>query len=429
MIELHPPGDKSISHRALMLAALADGESRLRGLLCGRDVAATARALRALGAAIPPLDVEEARVAGPTGFVAPPDPIDCANSGTTARLLVGLVTGLGVGATLDGDDSLRDRPMDRVVYPLQAMGARIDYLGSPGKLPIRVQARASGSLRTLRHRPRVASAQVKSALLLAGTTGRVAVEVLEPGPSRDHTERMLASMGAPIEVVPAPPDAGTGPTVRLEPAAWDGRLTPLDLEVPGDPSAAAFLIGAAILRRAPLLVRGTSLNPTRLGFAEPLRAMGVEIEARAARRRAGEPVGDLYVRPPERLGPFRVGGPLVPRLIDEIPMLAVLATRADGRSTIRDAAELRVKESDRLALLVRNLEALGVPCAEHPDGLEVEGSSRELAGRVEAGSDHRIAMAFGMLSADPRARVEVDDRECVAVSYPRFWEDLARVAG
>lgn len=424
MRQVRPPGDKSISHRALLLAPLAQGTSRLRGLQDGADVRATAAALRRLGARVPDPRPGELAISGPAGFRDATETLDCRNSGTTARLLVGLVAGLGVAARLDGDASLRRRPMDRVVYPLQAMGARIAYLGPPERLPLRVEARVSGTLRPLRHRARVASAQVKSCLLLAGLAARVRVEVVEPGRSRDHTERMLRAMGAPVSF--GPEDGGG--RARLDPEGWDGRLSPLEMEVPGDPSSAAFLVAAALLAGRRLRVARISLNPTRTGWLEVLEEMGAEVRPVPAGESAGEPVGDLVVEPEELRG-FDVGAGRVPRLLDEIPVLAVLAARASGVSRLRGAAELRVKESDRLALLARNLEAIGVRCRELGDGLEVRGATGRLEGRVVTGGDHRIAMAFAVLGRAPGCRIEVDDPGCAAVSYPSFWEDLDAVAG
>lgn len=416
------PGDKSLSHRVLMLSTLAHGTSRIRGLLDARDVRSTAEALVGAGASVPGADREEIRIPGPTDLVGPADGIDCGNSGTTARLLVGLLAGLGVETVVDGDASLRRRPMDRVVYPLQAMGARMDYLSEEGRLPIRIHSRATGSLRPLRHRPRVASAQVKSCLLLAGLTSGARVEIVEPGRSRDHTERLLESMGAPIRHGPE----GAGARVTLSPGGEPAALRPLDLTVPGDASSAAFLVAAALLAGRPLCIERVGLNPTRIGWIEVLRRMGAELRTEETAEEAGEPVGSITVRPSE-LGPFEIDRTLVPRVLDEIPVLAVLAARARGTSVLEGAEELRVKESDRLTLLADNLERLGVVCEERPDGLRIEGSAASLEGRATTGGDHRMAMAFGVLRADADARVEVDDPDCVAVSYPGFWTALERL--
>lgn len=421
---LRPPGDKSISHRLLMLAPLARGTSRVRGLLDAADVRSTAAAMRALGAGVPRDWSGEVAISGPTELHDAAEPVDCGNSGTTARLLVGLISGSGRAAELDGDASLRTRPMDRVVYPLQALGARIEYLAEEDRLPVRIHRRSTGSLRPLTHRPAVASAQVKSSLLLAGLTSGTRVEVVEPGHSRDHTERLLRAMGAPIAF--GPEDGGARAEIA---AAEDGHaLEPLDLTVPGDASSAAFLAAAALLGAGPVRLEGVGLNVTRTAWVEVLRRMGGSVSVDETGRAAGEPVGDLGVKP-SSLRPFEIGLEDVPRLLDEIPVLAVLAARAGGTSVIRGAEELRVKESDRLSRTASNLEALGVTCRELEDGLEIEGAPGPLEGRVETGGDHRMAMAFGLLSAVPGCRVEVDDPGCVEVSYPGFWRDLERLVG
>lgn len=408
-----------------MLAPLARGTTVVRGLLDAADVRSTAAAMRALGAAIPDLGPGEARIRGPADFRDPGEPLHCGNSGTTARLLAGLVSGLGREAVLDGDDSLRARPMDRVVYPLQALGARIEYLEGDDRLPFRVRRRATGSLRPLRHRPAVASAQVKSCLLLAGLASGTRVEVVEPGRSRDHTERLLRAMGAPVRFGPE----GEGGRAEIARAEDGGhRLEPLDVTVPGDASSAAFLTAAALLGAGDVRLEGVGLNVTRTAWVEVLRRMGGMVTVEETGDEAGEPVGDLVVEP-SSLRAFEIGPREVPRLLDEVPVLAVLAARADGTSVIRGAEELRVKESDRLALVASNLEDLGVRCRELEDGLEIVGDDGPLEGRVETGGDHRIAMAFGLLAAVPGCRVEVDDPACVEVSYPGFWSDLERLGG
>jgi len=426
VISLRVPGDKSVSHRALLFAPLADGVSRIRGLGDGADILSTLAVVRALGAEVDTRPAErgglDATVRGGP-LSSPAGALECGNSGTTARLVAGILAGSGVGGTLDGDPSLRARPMRRVIYPLQAMGLRAEYLGAAGCLPVRLRPRRSGSLRTLRHRARVASAQVKSALLLAGVTARVPVSVVEPARSRDHTERMLRAMGAPLETRPVQ----GGYEAALDPTGWDGRLAPLDLTVPGDPSSAAFLVGAALLAGRACRIERVSVNPTRVAFLDVLSSMGVRVEAGADSETGGEPLGEWRVHPTERLEPFEVGGSDIPTLIDELPLLAVLAARAAGRSVIRDAGELRVKESDRLGLLARNLGELGVKVEQLADGLAVQGTRDPLAGRVRTDGDHRIAMAFGTLGVDPGAAVEIDDPECVSVSFPGFWTSLGEV--
>ena len=419
------PGDKSISHRALIVAALGSGTSRLSGVLPGADCRSTARIFRQLGVAVPHLPDDGAAIhvagVGIGGLRSPDAPLDCGNSGTTARLLLGLLCGLSVEATLTGDDSLRSRPMARVTEPLGLAGARFREEGQPGRLPIRVVGPPRAAIR---HRSTVASAQVKSALLLAGLGAGLEVEVVEPVPSRDHSERMLRRVGVGVE------SSGEAPhRVALEriPAA----LSPMELQVPGDISSAAFLLVLGLLSGRSVEIGNVGLNPTRTGILGVLERMGARLDRENLRETddpAGEPAGDLTARPSELEG-VEVQGPEIPSLIDEIPVLAVAAARARGTTVIRDAAELRVKESDRIRALATNLEAVGVEVEELPDGLVIEGSNRPLEGRVRSFHDHRIAMAFGVLGALPGNQIEVDDRRVVEVSFPGFWELLDGLAG
>ncbi len=414
------PGDKSISHRALLLSALSFAPSRLEGLLPGEDCASTAAILRALGCPVPelPRDGGPIRVhgVGLRGLKAPGETLDCGNSGTTARLLLGLLSGLGVQAVLTGDASLRRRPMRRVTDPLGEAGARFREEGEPGCLPVRV---AGGELTAVRHTSRVASAQVKSALLLAGVGAGVEVDVTEPAASRDHSERMLRRMGVQVQQVGSPPHRVVLPVAPT-------RLDPLDLLVPGDISSAAFLLVLGALGRGTLELANVGLNPTRTGALHVLRRMGARITVESAREMddpGGEPAGDLVVQG-GTLHATRIQGDEIPSLIDEIPILGVAAARAEGTTEIRDAAELRVKETDRIRALAVNLRAVGVEVEEHPDGLTIQGGDHPLQGRVRAFGDHRIAMAFGVLGALPGNRIEVDDPGVVDVSYPGFWEQL-----
>jgi 3-phosphoshikimate 1-carboxyvinyltransferase len=430
------PGDKSITHRALLLAGLAEGESRLSGLLPGEDCRSTAACLRALGVEIPelPLDGSEIRVRSRgAGFLrSPSGPLDCGNSGTTARLLLGLLAGLPVTAILTGDASLRSRPMRRVTDPLTRMGARFREDGDPDRLPIQV---TGGPLESLTYASPVASAQVKSALLLAGLTGGVPVTVVEPHASRDHTERMLRLLGVSVEAGPGSlVEGGEGDggwRVSLEPAA--GPLPPLEFQVPGDFSSAAFLAAFALLGGAGpegLRLAEVGINPTRSTLLRVLERMGgaVEVMGKGGRDAgAGEPLGDLVLRPVS-LHATEVGGEEIPGLIDEIPVLAVLAARAKGVTRIRDAGELRVKESDRITALVVNLRELGVEVEEFEDGLAIRGTDASLRGRVRTFRDHRIAMAFGVLGALPGNEIQVEDPEVADVSYPGFWTLLAELA-
>lgn len=419
------PGDKSISHRALLLAALAEGESRLRGVLAGGDCRSTAACLRALGVDLPkiPSDGGEMVVPG-RGMAAlrtPAGPLDCGNSGTTARLLLGVLAGLPLEAVLTGDASLRARPMRRVTGPLAGAGASYLGEGDGDRLPLRS---TGGALRPISWVSPVASAQVKSALLLAGVTGGVAVEVTEPERSRDHTERMLRRCGIPVEEGAS---GEGGWRVAIHGAGT--RVEPFALEVPGDFSSAAFLIALAVMGGSgpALRIRDVGLNPTRTGLLAVLARMGADVEVEDARELgdpAGEPAGTLRAGP-GALSATTVHAPEIPALIDEIPLIAVLAARADGRTVIHGAAELRVKESDRIATLASNLRTLGVHVEEHPDGLTIDGSDRRLQGRVRSHHDHRIAMAFGVLGALPGNRIEIDDPGAADVSFPGFWQLLA----
>ena len=407
------PGDKSISHRALMFAALANGRSRVRRVLQSADVMSTAGVLRALGADIPPLS-EDMTIEGKglRSLETPASSLDCGNSGTTTRLMAGVVSGAKVVATFVGDASLSRRPMRRIARPLTAMGARFDFANADG-LPMTVHG---GALHALDWQSDTASAQVKSAVLLAGLVGGVDVSVTEPSRSRDHTERMLAARGVRVDV--------EGARVALR--ATD-RLEALDVDVPADPSSAAFLAGlAALAQDGEMVLESVCVNPTRTGFFDVLRRMGARVEEVERHDEGGEPVATLRVRPAALRG-VHVRGEVIPTLIDEIPLIACLAARAEGETVIEGAEELRVKESDRIATVVDNLRRAGADIEERPDGMRIVGSSKPLRGAVHTHLDHRIAMAFGVLGAVPGNTLTVDDPECVSVSYPSFWADLQRV--
>ena len=405
------PGDKSITHRALLFGALARGTSYIGGALTSLDARSTARVVRQLGADVTPLrDGSVVTVLGRRRFRAPSAVLDCGNSGTTTRLLLGLLAGHRFSATLTGDGSLRRRPMRRVTVPLSQMGARFDEGGNDG-LPLTVRGAA---LAPLRYEMPVSSAQIKSALLLAGLAGGVEVSLREPhGRSRDHTERMLRAFGYDVEECDG--------WIAFRPG---GTITPFELQVPGDPSSAAFLAGAAILSDGgELRIAGVGVNPTRVGFLSVLRRMGAEIAIDAATEHFGEPVADLIVTPAMLRG-TEVSPGEVPALIDEIPLLAVLASRAQGVTVFRGVGELRVKESDRLSLIAENLRAVGARAEVQDDDLIVEGVPAPPAGRVRSAGDHRMAMAFAVLGTVGGARVRVDDMACAAVSFPRFPEVL-----
>jgi 3-phosphoshikimate 1-carboxyvinyltransferase len=410
------PGDKSITHRALLMGALARGVSHVGGALTSLDARSSARVLRQLGAKIAPLrEGDVVRIQGRGRFRAPGTTLDCGNSGTTTRLLLGLLSGHRFRATLTGDASLRRRPMRRVTEPLSRMGARFEEHGGDG-LPLSVRG---GPLRPLRYEMPVSSAQIKSALLLAGVVGEAAVDLREPaGRSRDHTERMLRAFGYPVEEQDG--------WIEFRPG---GRIEPFDIQIPGDPSSAAFLVGAAALAEAgELCIAGVGVNPTRTGFLHVLERMGATVRMEAGDTSFGEPVADL-VAAPAALRSTEVLAGEIPGLIDEIPMLAVLASRAGGETIFRDVGELRVKESDRLGLIASNLRAVGGEAEVTGDDLHVEGVGTAPRGRVHTAGDHRIAMAFAVLGTLPGARVVIDDLACAAVSFPGFPETLRRIGG
>ena len=412
------PGDKSLSHRALILAALSTERSSVRRILRSADVESTAGALRALGCAIPPLDDRIGiQGVGVRGFQAPKQELDCGNSGTTVRLMSGAVAGHAFSTRFVGDASLSRRPMRRVAEPLTAMGASVEFEGSDG-LPMTVRG---GSLKSLEWTSKVPSAQVKSAVLLAGLVGGVEVTVRESERSRDHTERMLASIGVRMSIR----DKGESYSATLHPAK---SLQPLDIDIPADPSSAAFFAAlAALADRGELQMSSVLRNDTRWGFFETLRLMGARVGESSVDVRAGEPVvGELRVAPGKLVG-IEVPPSRIPSMIDELPMLACLAACAVGETVVSGAAELRVKESDRIAAVVSNLVAIGATAEETPDGFRIMGSDRPLSGRVLTRGDHRIAMAFGVLATLPRNQIEIDDRDCVSVSYPDFWKELSKV--
>ena len=409
------PGDKSLTHRLLLLAGLAAGHSRLQGALTSLDARSTARILRGLGIGVSSLRPNaDVLVQGRARFKRPLKTLDCGNSGTTARLSLGLLAAHHFTVHLTGDKSLRRRPMGRVTEPLAQMGAHFGPT-SPSSLPFVIRG---GSLRPLEWQLPVSSAQIKGCLLFAGLAGGVPVSLREPtGRSRDHTERLLRACGY---------------SVVEDAAGWihfapSGSLAPFDLTVPGDPSSAAFLVGAALLaERGSLRLTGVGLNPTRTGFLRVLERMGAEVTLSASGERCGEPVGDLSIRP----GPLRgttVVAEEIPGLIDEVPILAVLASRASGETRFHEVGELRVKESDRLGLLAGNLRAIGSRAAVQGNTLVIEGGEAPPAGRVRTEADHRIAMAFAVLRVVPGAKVRVDDLQCADVSFPGFGETLRSV--
>jgi 3-phosphoshikimate 1-carboxyvinyltransferase len=410
------PGDKSISHRAALLAALAEGTSVIENFLPGGDCLATLGCLRALGVPVTELSPTTLQIegAGLQGLKEPVAPLDCVNSGTTMRLLAGLLAGQRFFSVLAGRPQLTRRPMARVVEPLRRMGATIHGRQEGRLAPLAIQgSRLGGIDYTLP----VASAQVKSAILLAGLYGNGLAIVREPGPSRDHTERMLAAMGAPVTVL--------GPVISSE--RPQEALRPLEMTVPGDLSSAAFLLAAGVLvPGGQVTITGVGINPTRTGILDILRQMGAELVVENERLEVGEPVADVTVRYSPLRG-VEVGGAMIPRAIDELPVLAVLATQARGRTVVRDAAELRVKETDRIATVVAELRRLGAEIEERPDGFVVEGPARLLSAPVSSHGDHRLAMALAVAGLVAAGALLIEDTECIADSYPGFERALRKL--
>lgn len=446
------PGDKSITHRALLLGSLAQGTVRVRGVGSGADNGRSARAMSAMGAEItaaPPVAASTnaktapapaaagieliIRGVGLDGLRAPPAPIDCGNSGTTMRLLCGLLAGQRFGTILQGDESLGRRPMRRVSEPLARMGAVIT--GATGARageiypPLQVAPR-TGPLRAIDYALPMASAQVKSAVLLAGLYADGVTRVTEPGSTRDHTERLLAYMGAPVhqQTGGAGEGASTG-VAELDIRGWDRRLHADEIVIPADPSQAAFLLVAALIAGVErVTVPGVCVNPTRTGFLDVLAAMGARVEMEAMDRSGSEPIADLSVSrgAGDNLWPTVVDGDLTVRSIDELPILAVLAARASGVTEFRNAAELRVKESDRIATTCTMLRALGCEVEEREDGFLVAGMPDRpfRTARIEAAGDHRIAMAGAVAGLVAEGPVRIDGAEMVDTSFPGFADTL-----
>ncbi len=415
------PSDKSIGHRALLLGALCHGDSRISGFSHGEDNVSTASCLRAMGVAIAEPGPEQLVVTGVglDGLRGPDHDLDCGNSGTTMRLLCGVLAAQHFRATLVGDETLSRRPMMRVAGPLRARGALLEGRSHPSRAgevvaPLVVGPLPQGrTLAPLEHDSPVASAQVKSAILLSGLYAGGVTRFREPTVSRDHTERMLSALGVPVRTI--------GSLVELDPAGWDRRMPAFDVTIPGDLSAAAFLLVAAqIVQGSRVTARGVGNNPTRTGILEIARDMGAGLAVEARGERSGEPVADLHAWS-TTMRAIAVGGETVPRAIDEIPIACALAARARGTTRIRNADELRHKESDRIATMAGVLRAFGVACEEHPDGLDVEGRDGPLEpADVDSKGDHRIAMAAAVLALVARAPSRVRDAACIATSYPKF---------
>lgn len=409
------PADKSISHRSAMLSALADGTSHIRNYPRSADPQSTLDVLRGLGVSMHRDDNDVLVIdgVGTDGLRPPSEPLNCGNSGTTMRLMSGILAGQPFGSVLTGDDSLKQRPMQRIADPIKAMGGRVNLVDDHA--PIRLRP-SRGGLDAIRYRLPMASAQVKSCVLLAGLYANGRTTVVEPTPCRDHTERMLGlethEVGGVREIYV---DGGH----RIEPNTWT---------VPGDFSGAAFFIVAAtITPDSDIRIENVGLNPSRTALIDVLREMGANITIENERAEGSEPIGDLHVTTAPLTG-VKVGGRQIPNLIDEIPVLAVAAACAEGRTEIRDAEELRVKETDRLHAITENLRAMGAQIDERTDGLGIDGNGPQLLGTtVDSFDDHRIAMAMGVASCVAHGETEISDADCARVSFPGFWNELDRV--
>jgi 3-phosphoshikimate 1-carboxyvinyltransferase len=412
--EISVPGDKSISHRSIMLGAIANGVTTVRGFLRGEDNLSTMHAFRAMGVAIDD-DGETIRITGRGlhGLEEPADVLDCGNSGTTIRLITGLLSGQSFFSVVTGDQYLRKRPMKRVVEPLSRMGARIAGRSGGTLAPLAI---SGGSLKGIDYQSPVSSAQIKSSLMLAGLYADGETTVSEPSLSRDHSERMFGLFGASLV------RNDNGVTVR-----GGVELTAQEVTVPGDISSAAFFMVAALITpHSELLIKNVGVNPSRTGVIDILQAMGGDIRLLDQRDVSGEPVADILVRS-SRLKGIAISGSVVPRAIDEFPAVCVAAARAEGVTTIRDARELRVKETDRITAMAVNLGKLGVPVVETEDGMDITGSDRLLGGTVDSSGDHRIAMSMSVAALVASGAITVTDIDCVATSFPTFFPLLEKV--
>ena len=413
--KINVPGDKSISHRALMLGSLAEGETKIRGLLLGEDPRSTAACFAAMGARISELNSElvTVRGIGLGNLREPIDVLNAGNSGTTLRLMLGvLASHPDRFFTLTGDSSLRSRPMSRVVNPLRQMGANIWGRENGARAPLAISGQ---NLKAIHYQSPVASAQVKSCIMLAGLMIDGETIITEPERSRDHSERMLSAFGAKVSV-----DIDTN-TVSIKGGA---KLIGQEVTVPGDISSAAFwLVAASIVPNSDLIIENVGINPTRTGILEVLAEMGADITYENRREVTGEPVADLHVRSAS-LKACKIGGSVIPRLIDEIPILAIAATCAEGTTVIEDAEELRVKESDRIVAMVKELTKLGANITERPDGMEIVGGKALHGTELESYDDHRIAMSLAIAALVAKGKTSINRAESAAISYPSFIPTL-----
>ncbi len=409
--EIAPPGDKSISHRSLMLGSLATGTTLVRDFLISDDTLSTANAMRALGASI---EISGTQVLvkgnGLHGLKEPDKIIDCGNSGTTTRLLIGLLSPQQFTSTLTGDKYLQARPMKRVVGPLAQMGAKINGNEEGNKLPLTI---IGSNLKGISYELPVASAQVKSAILLAGLYAEGETEVIEPEPSRDHTERMLTYLGVPIKK--------NGHSIKINKVS---KINSGEIIVPSDLSSAAFFMVAALITPgSEVLIKNVGINPLRTGVIDILKNMGGDIEIINERGVNGEPIGDILARS-SNLHATEISGDIIPKAIDELPLVAVAASFAEGTTLIKDAKELRVKETDRIHAMATELGKLGVQVEEFEDGMSIIGTQTLTGAKCSSWGDHRIAMSIAIAAFRAKGETEIIDADCVSVSYPGFFEVL-----
>ncbi|NLO89720.1 MAG: 3-phosphoshikimate 1-carboxyvinyltransferase [Clostridia bacterium] len=420
--EIEVPGDKSISHRAVMLGALAEGITEIKGFLFGEDCLSTIRCFRRLGVKIEVINENHVKIYGEGlhGLSEPEDVLDAGNSGTTMRLLLGILSGQKFYSVLTGDASLRKRPMDRVIKPLQRMGAKIRARNKDSLAPISVLGNDSSVLKPIEYETPVASAQVKSALLLAGLFCEGTTMVSEKVRTRDHTERMLKAFGADISMEDG------GKRILLKGLS---KLKGAEVQIPGDISSASFFIAAGCLvPDSEVIISNVGINFTRTGVLDVLSSMGADIELINKRMLCGEPAADIVVK----YSPLRaveISGEIIPRVIDEIPILAVAACRAHGTTLIRDAAELRIKETDRIGIMAAELRKMGAKIKEMDDGMIIEGPVDLKGARVNSHGDHRIAMALAVAGLVAKGETIIEDAQCAAVSFPNFYEILRELTG
>ena len=418
--ELRVPSDKSISHRAIILPSLAEGKSSVKNFLKSGDTLTTLNCYKQLGVEIKEIgDFIEIEGVGLKGLKEPDDILDMGNSGTTTRLTLGVLAGQNLFASLTGDNSLRRRPMGRITEPLTEMGAKIDGRENSNKLPLAIRGQ---NLKGIKFFNKKSSAQVKSAILLAGLNADGETEVEEPYKSRDHTEKLLKAMGVNLEIK-------ENGSYKVKINGKIDKLNPVDIDVPADPSSSAFFVAAAILvPNSEILLKDVLVNPTRDGFFRKLKEMGAKVEYLNLREKAGEPIADIYAEYSPDLKGIKITKAEVPSMIDELPLLMLIATQAEGETVITGAEELRVKESDRIKAVVENLKNIGVKDIEElSDGVIIKGKQKIKGGIVDSFNDHRIAMGFSIIGLISEEGIQIKNSECVFISYPEFYEHLEKV--